>query len=249
MSSLGKEKHCVFDLILVIIKPVFLVFFTLNDFIDIFGKMTAQTIGYLRVSTADQDVEKNKADILTLANHHNLGQVKFLEEKVSGKISWHKRKIAQIIDDLKKGDSLIVSEMSRLGRSMLECMEILSIAMERGIHVYSVKGNWRLDQSIQSKIIAMAFSMAAEIERDLISQRTKEALRAKKASGMSLGRPKGPGKSKLDPFRPEIEALLANGATLFFIAGRYGTTSANLRNWMGKHGITRPTKQDRVRAA
>ncbi|MDP3840373.1 MAG: recombinase family protein, partial [Methylococcales bacterium] len=79
---------------------------------------------------------------------------------------------------------------------MLECIEILSIAMERGIHVYSVKGNWRLDQSIQSKIIAMAFSMAAEIERDLISQRTKEALRAKKASGMSLGRPKGPGKSK-----------------------------------------------------
>lgn len=210
--------------------------------------MTAQTIGYLRVSTADQDVEKNKADILTLANHHNLGQVKFLEEKVSGKISWHKRKIAQIIEDLKKGDSLIVSEMSRLGRSMLECMEILSIAMERGVHVYSVKGNWRLDQSIQSKIIAMAFSMAAEIERDLISQRTKEALRAKKASGMSLGRPKGPGKSKLDPFRPEIEALLANGATLFFIAGRYGTTSANLRNWMGKHGITR-TKRDKGLAA
>jgi DNA invertase Pin-like site-specific DNA recombinase len=219
-----------------------LVFITLNDFIGIFGKIMAQTIGYLRVSTADQDLEKNKADILTLANHHNLGQVKFFEEKVSGKISWHKRKIAQVIEDLKKGDSLVVSEMSRLGRSMLECMEILSIAMERGIHVYSVKGNWRLDQSIQSKIIAMAFSMAAEIERDLISQRTKEALRAKKASGMSLGRPKGPGKSKLDPFRPEIEALLANGATLFFIAGRYGTTSANLRNWMGKHGITRPKK-------
>jgi DNA invertase Pin-like site-specific DNA recombinase len=210
--------------------------------------MTAQTIGYLRVSTADQDVEKNKADILTLANHHNLGQVKFFEEKVSGKVPWHKRKIAQIIEDLKKGDSLVVSEMSRLGRSMLECMEILSIAMKRGIHVYSVKGNWRLDQSIQSKIIAMAFSMAAEIERDLISQRTKEALRAKKAAGMSLGRPKGPGKSKLDPFRLEIEALLANGATLFFIAGRYGTTSANLRNWMGKHGIAR-LKQEKACAA
>ena len=178
---------------------------------------------------------------MTLANHHNLGQVKFFEEKVSGNISWHKRRIAQIIEDLKKGDSLVVSEMSRLGRSMLECMEILSIAMERGIHVYSVKGNWRLDQSIQSKIIAMAFSMAAEIERDLISQRTKEALRAKKAAGMSLGRPKGPGKSKLDPF-------LANGATQFFIADRYGTTPANLRNWMSKHGITR-SKQEKVRAA
>jgi DNA invertase Pin-like site-specific DNA recombinase len=225
-----------------------MVFITFDDFIDILGKMMAQTIGYLRVSTADQDLEKNKADILALANHHNLGQVKFIEEKASGKISWRKRKIAQVIDDLQKGDNLVVSEMSRLGRSMLECMEILSIAMERGVHVYSVKGNWRLDQSIQSKIVAMAFSMAAEIERDLISQRTTEALRAKKAAGMKLGRPKGPGKGKLDPFRPEIEALLANGATLFFIAGRYGTTSANLRNWMGKHGITRP-KQDKIRAA
>jgi DNA invertase Pin-like site-specific DNA recombinase len=233
---------------LVIIKPVFRVFITLSDFQVFLAKMMAQTIGYLRVSTVDQDLEKNKADILTLANHHNLGQVKFIEEKVSGKISWHKRKIAQVIEDLKKGDNLVVSEMSRLGRSMLECMEILSIAMERGVHVYSVKGNWRLDHSIQSKIVAMAFSMAAEIERDLISQRTKEALRAKKASGMTLGRPKGPGKSKLDPFRPEIEALLANGATQFFIAGRYGTTPANLRNWMSKHGISRP-KQDKVRAA
>ena len=74
--------------------------------------------------------------------------------------------------------------------------------------IYAVKGNWQLDQTIQSKIIAMAFAMAAEIERDLISQRTTEALRARKAAGKPLGRPKGPGKSKLDPFQPEIEALL-----------------------------------------
>jgi hypothetical protein len=76
---------------------------------------------------------------------------------------------------------------------------------DQQINIYSVKGAWRLDQRIQSKIIAMAFSMAAEIERDLISQRTKEALRFKKAQGMKLGRPTGPGKSKLDPYRPEIE--------------------------------------------
>ncbi len=83
----------------------------------------------------------------------------------------------------------------------------------------------------------MAFSMAAEIEHDLISQRTKEALRARKAKGMPLGRPKGPGKSKLDKFRPEIEALLANGSTQKFIANRYDTTPANLHNWIKKHGI------------
>ncbi len=87
-------------------------------------------------------------------------------------------------------DNIIVSELSRLGRSMLECMEILSIALEKRIDIYAVKGAWQLDQSIQSKIIAMAFSMTAEIERDLISQRTKEALAAKKKQGVKLGRPK-----------------------------------------------------------
>ena len=100
-----------------------------------------------------------------------------------------------------------------------------------------MKGNWHLDQSLQSKIIALAFSMAAEIERDLISQRTKEALRFKKAQGLKLGRPRGPGKSKLDAFRPEIESLLANGSTQKFIAQRYHTTEANLHNWLKKHGL------------
>ena len=116
-------------------------------------------------------------------------------------------------------------------------MEILALATRKGICVYSVKGNWQLDQSLQSKIIALAFSMAAEIERDLISQRTQEALRFKKEQGIVLGRPKGPGKSKLDAFRPEIEGLLANGSTQKFIARRYHTTEANLHNWLKKHGL------------
>ena len=85
-----------------------------------------------------------------------------------------------MLESLKANDAIVVSELSRLGRSMLECMEILSVAAQKRINVYAVKGSWRLDQSIQSKIIAMAFSMAAEIERDLISQRTKEALRFKR---------------------------------------------------------------------
>ena len=202
-------------------------------------KEAPTTIGYLRVSSADQDLDKNKADILLLANEKHLGQVQFVEEKVSGKVSWRKRKISNTLESLGKGDHIIVSELSRLGRSMLECMEILSIAMQKGVSIYAVKGNWQLDNSIQSKIVAMAFSMAAEIERDLISQRTKEALRAKKAAGVILGRPKGPGKSKLDPFRPEIEALLANGSTKTFIAERYNTTPANLSNWLKKNNIPR----------
>ena len=196
-----------------------------------------KTIAYLRVSTVDQDIEKNKSDILHLANDKDLGKVSFVVEKVSGTISWKKRRISKIIEELGKGDNLVVSELSRIGRSMLEVMQVLSIALDKGVNVYAVKGAWQLDNSIQSKIMAMVFAMAAEIERDLISKRTKEALRARKAAGVKLGRPKGTGKSKLDKFRPEIESLMANGSTQKFIANRYGTTEANLSNWIKKHGL------------
>jgi DNA invertase Pin-like site-specific DNA recombinase len=198
-----------------------------------------QTIAYLRVSTTDQDLKKNRYDILQLANEKGLGRVKWVEETISGRVSWRQRKIAEVLDQIQAGDTLIVSELSRLGRSMLECMEILSIAFQKGIHLYAVKGNWRLDNSIQSKIVAMAFSMAAEIERDLISQRTKEALAARKKAGVALGRPRGIGKSKLDSYRPEIEALLNNGSTQKFIARRYHTSEANLSRWVKRNNLRR----------
>jgi len=204
----------------------------------------AKTTAYLRVSTTDQDLEKNKADILKLANEKDLGKVYWVEETVSGRVSWKKRKIAEVVRNAENGDNLIVSELSRLGRSMLECMEILSLATDKKLNIYAVKGNWRLDNSIQSKIIAMAFSMAAEIERDLISQRTKEALAAKKRAGVKLGRPRGVGKSKLDKYRPEIEALLANGSTQKFIANRYRTTAANLSQWISKNGVRKMIVND-----
>ena len=196
------------------------------------------TIAYLRVSTEGQDLEKNKIEILKLANSNKLGNVEFVEEKVSGKISWKKRKIADIIESLAEGDSLLLPEISRLGRSMLEIMEILAIATEKKINVYSVKGNWTLNNTIQSKIIAFAFTMAAEIERELISSRTREALAAKKAAGVKLGRPKGIGSSKLDEKRLEIEALLANGSTKRFIAKRYDCSEAGLHHFLKKHNIS-----------
>ncbi len=196
-----------------------------------------RTIAYLRVSTDGQDLDKNKADILHLANAKDMGKVEFIEEKVSGKLSWKERKIKTILDGLQKGDNLIVPELSRLGRSMLDIMEILKIAKDKEINVYAVKGNWTLNGTIESKIVGMVFAMAAEIERDLISARTKEALKALKAAGVKLGRPKGPGKSKLDKYRPEIEALLKNGSRQTYIAKRYGTTPANLSNWIKKNKI------------
>lgn len=198
-----------------------------------------RNIAYLRVSTLDQDLEKNKSDILHLANEKNLGKVEFVQEKISGKVSWRQRKILTILEELRKDDVILLSEFSRLGRSMLECMEIISIAVQKGIKIYTVKGNWQLDNTIQSKVMAMVFSMASEIERDLISKRTRESLQSKKLSGIKLGRPKGPGKSKLDAYSIEIEALLNNGSTQKFIAKRYAVTEATLCNWMKKNNINR----------
>jgi DNA invertase Pin-like site-specific DNA recombinase len=120
---------------------------------------------------------------------------------------------------------------------MLECMEILALATQKGIRVYAVKGSWQLDGSMQSKIMALAFAMAAEIEHDLLSQRTKEALRARKSAGITLGRPKGPGKSKLDAYQLDIKTLLDHGATQKYIARHYHVTEATVSRWRKKRGV------------
>jgi len=208
------------------------------------GKGNHKTVGYLRVSTVDQDIEKNKADILSMANEKDLGRVEWVEEKVSGTLHWRKRKIGEVIESLELGDCLIVPEMSRLARSLLQILEIVETCTEKGIKIYAVKGNWTLNDSIESKVLLMALGMVAEIERDFISLRTREGLAARKAKGVRLGRPPGPGKSKLDPYREEIEQLLRNGSTKAFIARRYGTSEANLHNWIKKNKIdTRPVWQ------
>jgi len=120
---------------------------------------------------------------------------------------------------------------------MLEVLEILKVAKEKDISVYAIKGNWSLNGSIESKIMATMLALISEIERDFIVSRTKEALAARKAAGVVLGRPKGPGRSKLDQHRPEIEALLKNGSTKVYIAKRFKTTPANLHNWLRQNKI------------
>jgi len=141
-------------------------------------------VGYLRVSTEGQDVENQR---------HAIGICdEWVSECVSGKASWRSRKLGTLITAyLKTGDTLVVSELSRLGRSFYEIIEILSILENRKVHVISIKENFNLSDDIQSKVIAFAFSLAAEIERQLISQRTKEALSYKRSQGVILGRPEG----------------------------------------------------------
>ena len=196
-----------------------------------------KTVAYLRVSTVEQDLEKDKANVLKLAHEKKLGHVEFYEEKVTSKKHWKERLVGKIMEGLKKGDNIITPELTRLGRNMYELMEILSICMRTGINIYAIRNNWELKDNIQSKISAMAFAIAGELEKEWISTRTKDALAARKAAGVPLGRPKGPGKSKLDQYKLEIEALLANGSTQKFIANRYSTTEANLHRWLKRYNL------------
>ncbi len=199
---------------------------------------TPKTVCYLRVSTQDQNTEKNKADVLAFANDRKFGHVKFIEETVSGKKSWKERKISGIIDDLKEGDRIITPELSRLGRSTLEVLDILNTAKEKGIAVYSVKEKIELNgDDMQSKIMSTMLSLFAELERSFISMRTKEALKARQAAGVTLGRPKGPGKSKLDAYKDEIIALLKTGVPKSKVAKKYGSHRTNLYNWLKKNQI------------
>ena len=198
----------------------------------------ARTVGYLRVSTVDQDIDKNKAEILTFCNDRNFGHVEWVPETVSGVVSWRKRAIHSVIMNLDKGDRVVTSELSRLGRSTLEVLEILKAAKDKTIEVYSVKEGFELNSSIQAKIMATMLSLFSELERYFISQRTKQALQVKKKAGVRLGRPPGPGKSRLDPNRQEVIALLKNGAPKTFVAKRYGVSTPNLYNWLRKNNVS-----------
>jgi DNA invertase Pin-like site-specific DNA recombinase len=196
-----------------------------------------KTVSYLRVSTTNQDTEKNKTDVRAFANAHGFPKVEFIEETVSGHVPWKERRIKSLIDSLNEGDRLIVPELSRLGRSTLEIMEMLSVAKEKGVAVYDVKNGWELNGSVQSEVMAFCFSIAARIERDLLIQRTSEGRRAAMNRGVKFGRPKGPGKSKLDEHKEEIIALLKTGSRQTYIAMRYGCTPPTLNNWLKRNEI------------
>jgi len=198
-------------------------------------------IGYVRVSTAEQDPEKNEAAILKYANSQGFsGKVQIINETVSGSKSWKKRILAKVVEDLAEDDILIVPELSRLGRSLQDVLEVLKTLSNKQVKVYSVKENFQLNgEDIQSKVMRTMLGLFAEIEHDLIVARTKEGLEAARKSGKVLGRPKGPGKSKLDDYREEIIQKLKAGVTKNHIALTYGATPATLHNWLKRHKLSK----------
>jgi DNA invertase Pin-like site-specific DNA recombinase len=171
------------------------------------------TYGYIRVSTDKQNYENQKFEILNYATKNEYIVDSWIEETISSTKDINKREITPLIKKMNKGDLLICSELSRIGRNLMQIMGILSNCMERGLQVHTIKDNYRLGNDIQSQVLAFAFGLSAQIERQLISQRTKEALARRKAEGQILGRPKGSKSSqkKLTGRDFEIEELLRRG--------------------------------------
>ena len=198
---------------------------------------------YIRVSTDSQETENQRYEVLKYANEKKLGNVEMVEETISGKKSWKKRQLGNLVDKLQKGDILIITELSRLGRSMLEIMELLSILLRKGVELHVIKNRQILKDDLQSKVFAMAFSIAAEIERELISQRTREALQRRKAEGKPLGRPKGSYSSKLDRYREQIEELLSKGVSISSIAKIIGVPYSTVYSYVQRRKENLNAKQ------
>lgn len=176
--------------------------------------------GYIRVSTDKQTVENQRYEICTFAKQQNIVISSWFEETISGCKDYESRKLGKLLAKMKSGDIMICTELSRLGRSLFMIMSILNLCMKQNIRVWTIKDNYRLGSDISSKVLAFAFGLSAEIERNLISQRTKEALARKKAEGMKLGRPMGSRnkKTKLTGKESIVQAWLNDGKSLSFIA-------------------------------
>jgi DNA invertase Pin-like site-specific DNA recombinase len=166
--------------------------------------------GYIRVSTDRQTVENQRFEINRFCEEKTMVVDKWIEETISGVKTIQERKLGKLLKKMRRSDILICSELSRLGRNLLMIMAVLNDCMNHDIQVWTIKDNYRLGSDINSKVLAFAFGLSAEIERNLISQRTKEALARKRAEGVILGRPKG-SKSKIKKLtgkETEIKTLL-----------------------------------------
>ncbi len=188
------------------------------------------TIAYLRVSTDKQTLENQRSEIKRFANTRNLDIDRWVEETVSGKVKDADRKLGRTLKRLKKGDILVVSELSRLSRTLLDIMSIMRSLLERGVTLYSVKENFRLADDISSKVVIFAFGLAAEIERDLISTRTKEALAARREQGVVLGHKKGvrPKMDYLQTRKDEIIQAYRQGEKICNLCKEFGVSRGTM---------------------
>lgn len=197
--------------------------------------------GYIRVSCDKQTVENQRFEIEKFCKRENLTVNGWIEETISGTKSYNKRQLGKLLRNVKKDDLIICAELSRLGRNLYMIMEILNICLNKECKVWTVKDNYRLGEDIQSKILAFAFGISAEIERNLISQRTKEALARKKAEGIVLGRPKGRkndnDKYKLSGKEEYVEKMILKGVPAKKIAKSCNVSITTVYRYLRKRNM------------
>ena len=195
---------------------------------------TDMVIAYIRVSTQEQSYQGQRYEIETWCRQNGISVDKCVEEKVSGMRNVQDRTLGKVIGKMKEGDLLVCTELSRLGRNMMMVMSILNRCSEKNIRIRSIKDNFELSDSLQSKIIAFAFSLAAEIERNLIAERTREALAAKKAEGIKLGRPRGKSRERqrYDHMREYVLRMLEQKRPRREIAKRVGIHPNTLSRYL-----------------
>ncbi len=203
-----------------------------------------KTIAYIRVSTDQQDLDRQRLSIYDYADKHNLKIDDFIQIQVSSRKSVEHRKINELLEILESGDRLIVSELSRLARSLGQIVRIVDELNQRKIKLTAIKENIHIDekQDMQAKIIITMFALFADIERDLISLRTKKAMDVIRAQGKRVGRPKGSlGKSKLDGREKEIQMLLSKNVSKAAIGRITGASRTTVRSFIKSRNIKKGT--------
>jgi DNA invertase Pin-like site-specific DNA recombinase len=206
------------------------------------------TYAYIRVSTDSQDLNNQRHGVIEYAKKNSLEPLHFFEDTVSGTKDWQEREIGRLLlQEAKAGDVILTPEFSRLGRSALQVMLVLEEAARRSVIIHIVKNGLVMDGSLNSRMMALAFGMAAEIERDFISKRTTEALARRKAAGLPLGRPKGrkSDHKKLDKHREQILDLLNKRVHKTSIARIIGCSPNTLYEWMEANDLRRFIKSDK----
>jgi DNA invertase Pin-like site-specific DNA recombinase len=195
--------------------------------------------GYVRVSTDKQTVDNQRFEIERFCLKNNLEIEHWIEETISGTKSPEKRLLGSLLSKVKAGDMIICSELSRLGRSIFMIMSILNQLMLNDVRIWTIKDNYRLGDNIQSKVLAFAFGLSAEIERDLISRRTKEALARKRSEGQRLGRPSGKAtRVKLSGHEEEIKTLLGKRVSKSAIGRKYGVNRMTVNTFIKEKYLT-----------
>ena len=191
---------------------------------------------YIRVSTEMQTYANQEYEILRYCRRNGLVVSEWISESVSGTVAVEKRMLGKTIEKMNEGDLIISTELSRLGRNMLMIMGILHICSSKGVCIHTIKDNFDLTDTINSKIIAFAFALAAEIERNLISQRTREALAVRKLQGIKLGRPPGSSKKKVlfCKKRAEVTYMIEDGRSYSEIARSLGIHRNTLRKYLNE---------------